>query len=153
MVEYLAWTTPPVTSYVVAAFSFAVIYDWVLTFGREIELVWRQHWSLMTVLYFSVRYAGILHAIINIQLSLSSNSVTDSGCHMMFDVLSWMNVAVTAILGVIMIVRLHAMYQQSRKVLISLGVIFLAVNIANGVITAMVTSRVLSEAQIIYFWL
>ncbi|KAG2029423.1 hypothetical protein BDR03DRAFT_308147 [Suillus americanus] len=120
------------TSYVVAAFSFGAMYDWVLTFGRE------------------VRYAGILHAIINIKLSLPSNSVTDLVSHVMFDVLSWMNVGVTAILGVIMIARLHAMHHQSRKVLISLSVIFLAVNIANGVIVAMVTSRVLSEVFILF---
>jgi hypothetical protein len=69
---------------------------------------------------------------------------------MMFDALSWINVAVTAILGVIMIARLHAMYQQSRKVLISLSVIFLAVNVANGVIAAMVTSRVSSEVFILF---
>jgi predicted RND superfamily exporter protein len=37
---------------------------------------------------------------------------------------------------VIMIARLHAMYQRSRIVLIFLVVVFLAVNIACGVITA-----------------
>jgi hypothetical protein len=38
---------------------------------------------------------------------------------------------------VIMIVRLHAMYQQSRKVLIFLVVIFLAIRIANAVMVAL----------------
>ncbi|KAG1787070.1 uncharacterized protein HD556DRAFT_1411143 [Suillus plorans] len=37
-------------------------YDWALTFGQEVELVWRQPWSLMTVMYLSVRYLGILSA-------------------------------------------------------------------------------------------
>ncbi|KAG2351168.1 hypothetical protein BDR07DRAFT_1432987 [Suillus spraguei] len=31
-----------------------VTYDWALTFGQEVELVWRQRWSLMTVLYLGV---------------------------------------------------------------------------------------------------
>jgi len=38
---------------------------------------------------------------------------------------------------VIMIARLHAMYQQSRKMLIFLVVIFLAIRIANAVMVAL----------------
>ncbi|KAG2045647.1 hypothetical protein BDR06DRAFT_433508 [Suillus hirtellus] len=41
------------SNFVVAAFVGAT-YDWALTFGQEVELVWRQRWSLMTVLYLSV---------------------------------------------------------------------------------------------------
>ncbi|KAG2341275.1 hypothetical protein BDR05DRAFT_965780 [Suillus weaverae] len=48
------------------------------------------------------------------------------------------NVVVAAMLGVIMIARLHAMYQRSRIMLIFLLIIFLAVNIACGVIAAIV---------------
>ncbi|KAG2114338.1 uncharacterized protein F5147DRAFT_770324 [Suillus discolor] len=32
-----------------------VVYDWVLTLRQEIELIWRQPWSLMTMLYVVVR--------------------------------------------------------------------------------------------------
>ncbi|KAG2109678.1 uncharacterized protein F5147DRAFT_772965 [Suillus discolor] len=45
------------------------------------------------------------------------------------------NVIVTAMLGVIMIARLHAMYQRYKRMLIFLVIIFLAVNIACAVIT------------------
>ncbi|KIK43246.1 hypothetical protein CY34DRAFT_11845 [Suillus luteus UH-Slu-Lm8-n1] len=40
-----------------------VVYDWVLTFGQEVELVWMQRWSFMTVLYICVRYMGILFSV------------------------------------------------------------------------------------------
>jgi hypothetical protein len=43
---------------------------------------------------------------------------------------------------VIMITRLHAMYQRSRKVLIFLVVIFLAITIANAVIIAIMTMQI-----------
>ncbi|KAG1798102.1 uncharacterized protein HD556DRAFT_1306152 [Suillus plorans] len=76
----------PITSYIVE-----------LIFGREVELVWRQHWSFMTVLYLSVRYAGILHAIISSENFGNRISVS----RIMFDALSRMNVAVTVVLGVI----------------------------------------------------
>ncbi|KAG1782223.1 hypothetical protein EV702DRAFT_1070814 [Suillus placidus] len=39
----------------------AVVYDWVVTFGKEFESVWRKRCSLMSVLYVSVRYLGILY--------------------------------------------------------------------------------------------
>ncbi|KAG2060284.1 hypothetical protein BDR06DRAFT_1002792 [Suillus hirtellus] len=44
----------------IVASSTVVIYDWVLTFGQEFELVLRQRWSRMTVTYISVRYFGML---------------------------------------------------------------------------------------------
>jgi len=43
---------------------------------------------------------------------------------------------------VIMIARLHAMYQRSRKVLIFLVVIFLAITIINVVIAAIITTQI-----------
>ncbi|KAG2364157.1 hypothetical protein BDR07DRAFT_1402090 [Suillus spraguei] len=46
-------------SYWIVAAGVVVVYDWVLTLGQEIELIWRQRWSLMTVLYLITRYIGI----------------------------------------------------------------------------------------------
>ncbi|KAG2362653.1 hypothetical protein BDR07DRAFT_1406545 [Suillus spraguei] len=43
---------------------------------------------------------------------------------------------IDVILGVIMIARLHAMYQRSRKMLIFLVVVFLAIRIASVVMVA-----------------
>ncbi|KAG2058351.1 hypothetical protein BDR06DRAFT_1004537 [Suillus hirtellus] len=47
------------------AAAVGVTYDWALAFGQEIELVWMQRWSLMTVLYLNVRYLGIVYAALN----------------------------------------------------------------------------------------
>ncbi|KAG2351971.1 hypothetical protein BDR07DRAFT_1440369 [Suillus spraguei] len=52
------------SSYFTIASVIVVTYDWVLTFGQEVELVWRQRWSLMTVLYLAVRYLGIFYAVL-----------------------------------------------------------------------------------------
>jgi hypothetical protein len=43
---------------------------------------------------------------------------------------------------VIMITRLHAMYQRSGKALTLLVIIFLAINIADGVIAAITTKYI-----------
>ncbi|OAX37266.1 hypothetical protein K503DRAFT_244416 [Rhizopogon vinicolor AM-OR11-026] len=50
---------PVIDSYHVHSFSVVasfiiVSYDWALTFGAEVELIWRQRWSLVTSLYLSV---------------------------------------------------------------------------------------------------
>ncbi|KAG1804814.1 uncharacterized protein HD556DRAFT_1436981 [Suillus plorans] len=165
-----------------------------LTFGQEFELIWMQRWSRMTFLYISVRYIGILYAVINILPSLPSLPVTDivsvphqnlsfpfnnvhryggvsdivgqlvgyndrNRCHSLNSTLNWMTVTVNTMLGVIMITRLHAMYQRSRKILIFLVVIFVASTIACGVVTAIGDIYMLGEElilsgtyQCIYEW-
>lgn len=66
----------------------------------------------------------------------------------MYLVLDWMSVLVNAMLGVIMIARLHAMYQKSKRVLIFLVVIFLAVTIACVVITGILVKDTSGEELI-----
>lgn len=66
-----------IASYFAVAASAGVTYDWVLTIGQEIELMWRQRWSLMTVLFLSLRYLGILYAVLNILINIPTISMTD----------------------------------------------------------------------------
>ncbi|KAG1883300.1 hypothetical protein F4604DRAFT_283755 [Suillus subluteus] len=120
-------------SYFTVAASVGLMYDWALTFGQEVELIWKQRWSLMTLLYLSVRYAGIGYAVMYTLASVPSISLTDTVSRIISIALDWMAEVVDAMLGVIIITRLHAMYQQSRKVLILLVVIFLATRIASAV--------------------
>ncbi|KAG2086604.1 uncharacterized protein F5147DRAFT_76746 [Suillus discolor] len=142
-------------SYCIVAAGLVVLYDWVLTFGQEIELIWRQRWSLMTVLYMVIRYIVILYSIIIVLASMPSVSLTDAVsirlpshhdsypmktliCRgdIMIYAIHGTNLAVGTMLGVIMIARLHAMYQRSRTMLIFLVIIFLTVVITCGVIAA-----------------
>ncbi|KAG1834296.1 hypothetical protein DFJ58DRAFT_847654 [Suillus subalutaceus] len=116
-------------SYLIVTASTGLIYDWALTFGQEVELIWRQRWSLMTFLYLSVRYVGIGRVV-----GLIIN-----------DGFTWMGDAVNVLLGVIMIARLHAMYQRSRKVLMFLVVIFLAIRIANAGMLAITMMQISGE--------
>ncbi|KAG1733573.1 uncharacterized protein EDB91DRAFT_1348720 [Suillus paluster] len=131
------------------AASAAVVYDWALTFGQEVELVWMQRWSLMTVLYLITRYAGIPFTIIYIILDLLPISLTDAVSGIMYSALNWINVITAVMLDVIMIARLHAMYQGSRKMLIFLIVSFLAVNIACIVMAAIGLKYIGSEEYVL----
>ncbi|KAG2051455.1 hypothetical protein BDR06DRAFT_1022672 [Suillus hirtellus] len=118
--------------FAVAACAVAM-YDWGLTFGQEVELIWRQRWSMMTVLYLVARYIGIGFSVINMLGVI------------LYDALNWMGEAVEIVLGVIMIARLHAMYQRSGKMLIFLCVTFLVIKIANVAIVAMTTMQISGE--------
>ncbi|KAG1784729.1 uncharacterized protein HD556DRAFT_204240 [Suillus plorans] len=123
-------------TYWTIAAGVVVVYDWALTLGREIELIWRQRWSLMTVLYLIIRYIGIPFSVVNVLETMPSVPLTDAVSAIMYYAVNGTIVTLTAMLGVIMIARLHAMYQGSRAILIFLVVVFLAVNIACGVISA-----------------
>ncbi|KAG1775269.1 hypothetical protein EV702DRAFT_453991 [Suillus placidus] len=153
-----------IASYFVVAASAGVMYDWVLTFGHEVELIWRQHWSLMTGLYLSARYLGIIYAIIGLLIYVPTISLTDAVSilhrsqsfpsnqlhyhigvsHIVYVTSNSMITVVNAILGVIMIARLHAMYQR-RMMLIFLSAILLSVTIASGVTITIITMHMSEE--------
>ncbi|KAG1813071.1 hypothetical protein DFJ58DRAFT_740119 [Suillus subalutaceus] len=172
-----------IASYFIVAASAGVMYDWTLTFGREVELIWRQNWSLMTGLYLSSRYLGIIYTVIGLLVYVPTISLTDAvsilhRCwsfpsnqlhyHVGFGWSMWSSEAdyeldlpghivyvisnsiitvVNAILGVIMIARLHAMYQR-RKMLVFLSVILLVVTIANVVAITIITMH-MSEEELV----
>ncbi|KAG2030154.1 hypothetical protein BDR03DRAFT_974926 [Suillus americanus] len=129
-----------VASYYVVAAAVIVMYDWALTFGQE---VLRQRWSLMTVLYLSVRYLGMLYTIVPTIL------LTDAVSWIVYVIWDWTNVVIFPMLGVILIARLHAMYQHSRKILIFLVVTFLATIIFSGVAIVMTTMHTSGEELIL----
>ncbi|KAG2352461.1 hypothetical protein BDR07DRAFT_1437584 [Suillus spraguei] len=97
----------------------------------------------MTVLYLVIRYIGILYT------SMTLVSLTDVVSNIINYTSNSMYVVAVAMLGAIMIDRLHAMYQRSRIMLISLAIIFLAINIAYGTITVIVTMYNVGEEQIL----
>ncbi|KAG1792146.1 uncharacterized protein HD556DRAFT_1528071 [Suillus plorans] len=109
------------SSYIVVATFVGVTYDWALSFGQEVELIWGQRWSLMTVLYLGVRYLGILCTAVAM-LSIISYIVQLCVGGLIFP-----------ILGVVMITR----------------VIFLADNIFNGVAVVMITLYLSGEELIL----
>ncbi|KAG2145395.1 uncharacterized protein EDB93DRAFT_1288651 [Suillus bovinus] len=125
----------------IAASSVVVAYDWALTFGQEVELVWL---SLVRSAVLTSKFSSIFVFTI-----LPSDSVTNKGCEIINTALWCTNFVVNCMLGVIMIIRLFAMHQQSRNVLIFLVVIFLAIMIACGVITLIEVRQILGEDLIL----
>ncbi|KAG1720728.1 uncharacterized protein EDB91DRAFT_1088726 [Suillus paluster] len=138
-----------ISSYFTVAASTGVMYDCVLTFGQEVELIW-------------VRYLGILFAVTSMLAQVPTIPMTDAGCFSIFVTTEWTNVVAPAML-VIMMAWLYAMYQRSRTVLILLIIVLLAVTITNGAMNE-ITNRyasgggiigdcftVLMRTQVVYF--
>ncbi|KAG1794664.1 uncharacterized protein HD556DRAFT_1527070 [Suillus plorans] len=138
-----------VVNYYAVAAAIVVVYGWVLTLGQEIELIWRQRLSLMTVLYLTV-HTLYWNTIFFCQTSVNyAIGIADRCSTMTYYVGNVTNVALTAMLGVIMIARLHAMYQGSRAMLMFLVIIFLAVNIACGVMMVIAFNSIVVEETIL----
>ncbi|KAG2035162.1 hypothetical protein BDR03DRAFT_544704 [Suillus americanus] len=129
---YLEWSRR--YNYFIVASLTAVIYDWVLTFAQEFELIWRQRCSLMNILYVCVRYTGILFSIVYI-LADFQVSITDAVGNTIWFIQAWTPTIINAMLGVIMTTRIHAMYQGSKRILIFLLVVLLACTIASVAMT------------------
>ncbi|KAG1785310.1 uncharacterized protein HD556DRAFT_1450817 [Suillus plorans] len=167
--------------FVVASFA-AIIYEWVLTLGQEIELVWTKRWSLMTILYLSLRCTGIIFTVyfycaVDCPIGLvdgykvsesfdqlvalpnittaqlyvfwkhESSLLSFSGTIIWY-LQSGTSVVANAVLGVIIIIRLHAMYERSRKMLAFLVVFLLVSTIIFAVIAA--SSHVSGEEIVFY---
>ncbi|KAG1798893.1 uncharacterized protein HD556DRAFT_1525395 [Suillus plorans] len=128
-------------NYFIAVCFAAVVYDWALTFGQEFELILVKRWSFMTILYVCVRYIGILYSVAYLLLNLPI-SLTDTVGTIVWFIQAWGPVVVNAMLGVIMIARINAMYQGSKKLRIFLVVMLLGSTIASGVMTMIGNSGV-----------
>ncbi|KAG2357139.1 hypothetical protein BDR07DRAFT_393680 [Suillus spraguei] len=120
-------------NYFLAASSTVVIYDWALTFGQEFDLILSQRWSFMTIFILCTLHRNTIcchqHPIdsscCNYRCRVSNTSVLTC-------VLAKMTS--TAVLSfVIMIARINAMYEGSKKLLIFLVIILLACTIVSGV--------------------
>ncbi|KAG1760817.1 hypothetical protein EDD22DRAFT_988384 [Suillus occidentalis] len=107
-------------SYWTAAASVVVAYDWALTIGQEIELIW-------------IRYIGIPYSVASVLQSMPNVSLTDAGCNILSYAINWTDVVMTAMLD------------GSRTMLLFLVIIFLAVNIACVVLAAIALKYALAE--------
>jgi hypothetical protein len=146
------WPTINVTrsfSYFTVAAFVGAAYDWALTVGQEVELVWRQRRALMAVLYVGTRYLGMLCVVLEIVDSVPTISVTDTGCWTIYILRNWMGFLVFTMLSAIIITRSHAMYQRSRKILTFLIVSFLAVNIFDGFVAVFITMHASGEEYVL----
>ncbi|KAH7905771.1 hypothetical protein BJ138DRAFT_1164121 [Hygrophoropsis aurantiaca] len=94
-----ALTMTQTTSYITTASAAAVAYDQVLNFYQEIDLIWKRRWSLTTALYLIARIA-------------------------MYLAINWSSNIFVIVMQGILLMRIYALWNQSRNLMILLAIGF-----------------------------
>ncbi|KAH7906147.1 hypothetical protein BJ138DRAFT_1163304 [Hygrophoropsis aurantiaca] len=132
--------TEQTMNYIIAAAGALVAYDQVLTFSREVNLVWNRQWSFMTALYLIARYSGDLLVIGTAAIYMDINW-TYSGYVNMYLVVSWTSNVFLLIMQAILVIRVYALFNKSKKVLIFLATSYVFQATATFVIMGLVNNK------------
>ncbi|KAH7919999.1 hypothetical protein BV22DRAFT_1133428 [Leucogyrophana mollusca] len=101
-----------------------LVYDYLLTIGQEVEYIWQRPMSPMSFLYYVVRYLGLFVGIV---VALCTGFYTFGNVG--FYVITWVS-------AMIMVLRVFAMYNQSKIILGVLLLFFVPTIVATIVIIA-----------------
>ncbi|KAH7920505.1 hypothetical protein BV22DRAFT_796784 [Leucogyrophana mollusca] len=111
------------TYYITTAAAAAVAYDQVLTFSQEVDLVWKRGWSLMTLLYLIARYSGSL-CIIGLAAWVICINWSYTVGVAMYLVVNWSSNIFILAMQAILVIRVYALCNKSKKILIFLVTCF-----------------------------
>ncbi|KAH7907908.1 hypothetical protein BJ138DRAFT_1158899 [Hygrophoropsis aurantiaca] len=115
--------TSQTTYYLTTAAAAAVAYDHVLTFKDEIDLIWNRRWSLVTALYVVARYSGSL-CTIGMAAWVICIGWTYEGWINMYLVVNWSSSIFVLAMQAILVIRIYALCNRSKVVLIFLTIIY-----------------------------
>ncbi|EKM82140.1 hypothetical protein AGABI1DRAFT_90409 [Agaricus bisporus var. burnettii JB137-S8] len=91
-----------------------LVFDWMLTFPSEVELVWGSKWSAMTILYFLTRYIPFVYLPANTRY-IFNEGFTLSECKMLYSTVSslfWIGILFAQL---ILTIRTWVIWGKSKK--------------------------------------
>ncbi|KAF9782428.1 hypothetical protein BJ322DRAFT_1111291 [Thelephora terrestris] len=92
-----------------------LVYDYMLTFQLEVELVWKRQWGLGTVLFVFNRYSPFIESIIS--LSIRFFFLSPQMCEKLTAILTWFIVLGLLTSEFILMLRTYAIWDRSRRAL------------------------------------
>ncbi|OJA16362.1 hypothetical protein AZE42_07975 [Rhizopogon vesiculosus] len=92
-----------------------ISYEYLLLFEKEVKYVWKRKWSLMSCLYLVVRYLGLFLALLS------------GCCYALVVLLEWGYSVYFYFAEVILIWRIYALYNRSKRLLYVLLGFFLPI--------------------------
>ncbi|KAJ8515758.1 hypothetical protein ONZ45_g6864 [Pleurotus djamor] len=104
-----------ISTRILALAAFLSIYDYLLTLGDEALLVWPSPWGVGKIFFFLTRYPALLDTV-GLDYRLFAFSLPQQTCTIL-----------ASISGVIMTVRVWAMWDRSKRLAIFLGVVIVIV--------------------------
>jgi hypothetical protein len=100
-----------------------LIYDCCITFGLEVELIWKAKFSLVTVLYLLSRYLAIFATSVTMYFYFGPAPPT-SVCTILDRVSAWSLLICICVAHLILLVRTYALWFKSKVVLYGLVLLF-----------------------------
>ncbi|KAF8126623.1 hypothetical protein EV363DRAFT_1174062 [Boletus edulis] len=116
----------------------AIIYDYLLTFSREIDYVWLRSWTWISTMFLLVRYLGVSLAILGGLYTTTFIPVTVSTAVTV--VVFWQYVIFLAATDMVMVVRVYAMWNQSKWILGVLLFIYVSQVVSSLVMTGIISN-------------
>ncbi|KAF9549179.1 hypothetical protein CPC08DRAFT_715515 [Agrocybe pediades] len=108
-----------------------VLYDYLITFDREVHLIWKRRLSIPCLLFLAIRYYALFVSIVG-DYALFTPNISDQLCT---SNLRWelCNAYIFTILTeIILQIRLHALYKQSKLILTFMIVCFISATAVSG---------------------
>ncbi|KAF8122270.1 hypothetical protein EV363DRAFT_1182843 [Boletus edulis] len=102
-------------NYITVAGLTVVVYDYALTFSRELDYVWCQSWTWVSTMFVVVRYIG-LYWIVTFTDGSSFVPGPVEVSKVMYLSYGWAFVIFMSITDLLMILRVYAMCNRSRTV-------------------------------------
>jgi len=100
-----------------AALTF-LSYDICMTFFDEVKHIWSTRWSFAKALYFVGRYYGLIYLIVKLTIeSTPGHSIHFCKVYWWYSILGG-GIPFTIIVNMIFILRIYALYNRNRKVLL-----------------------------------
>jgi hypothetical protein len=130
------------------AASTIIVYDHLITFDQEIELVWNAPWSMGKILFFLNRYYPLCVVAFN-QYTLFTTDLTDELCMIWLRWQGWSALGACMIAEIILQLRLYALYFLDKKVLFFMVVSFLATSACSAFIMGKVLSNFTVQSHLI----
>ncbi|KLO07347.1 hypothetical protein SCHPADRAFT_945358 [Schizopora paradoxa] len=105
-----------------------LVYDYFLTLGDEVKLVWPSKWSALKVLYFMSRYLAFVDASTMLVFLFRPN-LSPNLCQATFRTASYFASAGYIMAQIILSIRTYAIWGRSRRILSILSALLLITHI------------------------
>lgn len=115
-----------IANYAAVAFVMILLYDYVLTFGEEVEFIWKQKISVGSILFLFNRYMPMIDLVIAMNSYTNRAIQQDKFCLPWVRIDVWITVLCVGIIDVLLLLRTWALWGRSKTILICLSVLLVA---------------------------
>lgn len=100
------------------------LYDYLLTLGMEVDLVWSSKWTFMKVLYLAQRYLPFVDAVALCLLNQLSTTIDPTTCKIVEKARGVLMIAGISLSELVLTLRVWAVWGRSSRVGLTLSILF-----------------------------